>query len=76
VHDSHGSTEGYKTLLYDKFDLTSIPADWIKSDEIISNIHTCIFKLEQGYRDKQDIDEAYNDICNNIKKDMYDKMLK
>jgi hypothetical protein len=44
VHDNLGGTEGCKTFLYDKFDLASIPADWMKSDEIISNIHICIFK--------------------------------
>jgi hypothetical protein len=46
-------------------------------DEIRRNlkyVHTCIFKLEQGYKDRQDIVEAYNDICNIIKKEMYDKI--
>ena len=59
---------------YDKFDVNSIPHDFMTNDNILTNVNTAIADLEGSLRSQTDIDLAFNGWCELVKNEMYNRL--
>ena len=57
-----------------KFDVKSLPNDFMLENEVLNQVYNTIDKLETGYRTQTDIDSIYDDWCSIVSSHMYDKL--
>ena len=59
-----------------KYDVNNIQDEFLLEQEIVSDLHNTVFNLEASHRTQNDIDNTYKILCNNIKKEMAEKLNK
>ena len=59
-----------------KYDVSNIQDNFLQEPEIVSDLHNTVFNLEASLRTQHNINNAYNSLCNNIKKEMSENLNK
>ena len=59
---------------YDKFDVHSIPNDFLTSNVILTKVNAAIADLEGSLRSQTDIDVAFGGWCDIVNHEMYDRL--
>jgi hypothetical protein len=60
--------------VFDKFNLDTVPDSFLSEYDTITEINALMAKLEHSMRMQSDIDLAYNEWCNIVSSEMYDKI--
>ncbi|MES9880125.1 MAG: reverse transcriptase family protein [Sedimenticola sp.] len=53
-----------------KYDVSSIPGDFLGSNDVIANLHAAVYELETGLRTQSELDNAYEKLCSQIRQEM------
>ena len=59
---------------YDKFDVYSIPNDFMANIDILTSVNAAIADLEGSLRSQTDIDIAFNGWCKTVNDEMYNRL--
>ena len=62
------------TAGYDKFDVHSMPNDFLTRTDILTNVNAAIADLEGSLRSQTDIDVAFKGWCDIVTHEMYDRL--
>ena len=63
-----------QTTTYDKFDVQSIPENFLLGNDTLTEINAVVGEFEGSYRVQNDIDFAYGKLCNIIKGELFEKL--
>lgn len=74
VSDYSANDQSENTFV--KYDVKTIPNNFLQDPKLISDLHNTVFNLESSSRTQQDIDNSYKDLCELIKHDMSEKLHK
>ena len=73
-YDTSDNDQSKNNLIYDKFNVSNVPHDFLCDIDILSSVNSAITDLEGSLRTQKDIDVAFNGWCDLVKAEMYAKL--
>ena len=61
---------------FTRYDVHNIPESFLADHNIVSSLHNTVFSLESSLRTQNEIDKSYQDLCEQIKTEMSERLHK